>query len=206
MAKPDLVETPMQASVPYSAPVNEAWMQPSVPPIPHSASANEAWMQPSVPPIPQLAPANEPWRSQIAPPAMAPPVLAPPAMAPPAMAPPAVNPSPARENISPAAQPVPFRENIPPPARPIQRREVLVIPQMPDANTGKIYQMQVGSFSTRETAAQCTRQLEESGFTVAQEMDGAAYRVSVTGIPAAMVRSAAIRLGALGITQIWIRE
>jgi cell division septation protein DedD len=77
---------------------------------------------------------------------------------------------------------------------------------LPDVNDGKIYRLQVGSYSAAESTAKIIQDLKACGFNVVRESDGAVHRVIVTDIPSALVYFAALRLGALGITQIWVRE
>ena len=81
-----------------------------------------------------------------------------------------------------------------------------VIPGLPDPNTGKIYRLQIGSFSTQLTADRVSRLVGSLGFNVAQEWTGAMHRVLATDVPAALVSSAVQRLGLIGIEQVWVRE
>jgi cell division septation protein DedD len=81
-----------------------------------------------------------------------------------------------------------------------------IIPGLPDRSSRKIYRLQVGAYSSAESAARCYQSLRAAGFNPVQEQMGAIYRVLVTGIPAADVYSAAVRLGAMGVRQIWVRE
>jgi hypothetical protein len=81
-----------------------------------------------------------------------------------------------------------------------------VIPGLPDPNTGRIYRLQVGSFSTQQTAERVSRLVSSLGFNVAQEWTGAMHRVLATDVPAALVSSAVQRLGLIGIEQVWVRE
>ena len=81
-----------------------------------------------------------------------------------------------------------------------------VIPGLPDPNTGRIYRLQVGAFSTRQTADRIARLVGSLGFNVAQEWSGTMYRVLATDVPAVLVSSAIQRLGIIGIEQVWVRE
>jgi hypothetical protein len=85
-------------------------------------------------------------------------------------------------------------------------REALIIPGLPDGNSGKVYRLQIGAFSTESDAARFVSELANSGFNIALEPDGTVYRVFAADIPAAMVYYAALKLGGLGVTQILLRE
>jgi cell division protein FtsN len=84
--------------------------------------------------------------------------------------------------------------------------EMEIIPGYPNPNNGKIYRLQVGSFSSPEAADKLARQVKDAGFNVAQELSDYYYRVLVTDVPASAVYPATQRLGAMGIGQIWVRE
>jgi cell division septation protein DedD len=81
-----------------------------------------------------------------------------------------------------------------------------VIPGMPNPNSGKIYDLQIGSFSSPEAAAKVVKLVRDAGFNVIQKPFDYHYRVLVIGIPAASVYSVLQRLGTLGIGQVLIRE
>jgi len=83
---------------------------------------------------------------------------------------------------------------------------VQVFPGLPDPNSGKIYHLQVGAFSTAEGAAMTAQIVKNAGFYVGGDVSGGAYRVLVVNIPASVVHLAVQRLAALGIQQIWVRE
>jgi hypothetical protein len=57
-----------------------------------------------------------------------------------------------------------------------------------------------------DSAAVVMRQVEAAGFLVMQEQHSGLVRVLVTGILATNVQSAVQRLGAMGFTQIWVRD
>jgi cell division septation protein DedD len=84
--------------------------------------------------------------------------------------------------------------------------EVVVIPGLPDPLSGKVYRLQVGSYSSSESAAGIMKILETAGFVPVNEPHANLVRVLVTGIQAASVQSAIQRLGSIGFTQIWVRE
>ena len=84
--------------------------------------------------------------------------------------------------------------------------DVEVIPGLPNPRNGKIYRLQVGSFSIPENASRLMRSIQNAGFTVIQESYGSWQRVLVQDIPAADVAATARKLGTLGIKQVWVRE
>jgi hypothetical protein len=81
-----------------------------------------------------------------------------------------------------------------------------VIPGLPDPNSGRIYRLQVGAFSSQQTADRISHLVSSVGFNVIQEKSGVMYRVLATDVPALMVSSAVQRLGIIGIEQVWVRE
>jgi cell division protein FtsN len=99
------------------------------------------------------------------------------------------------QNRSPSVTPPPVRSDA-----------IQIIPGLPDRNSGKIYSLQIGAFSTQDIANRTAGLLRGAGFEVAIEFSGAIYRVMATGISASDVHSASIRLGSLGFAQIWVRE
>jgi cell division septation protein DedD len=84
--------------------------------------------------------------------------------------------------------------------------EVVIIPGLPDRNSGRIYRLQVGAWSAPDAAGRALQMLQSAGFSAVQEQNGSLYRVLAAGIPAADVYAAAQRLGAMGFRQIWVRE
>ncbi|MCL2069608.1 MAG: septal ring lytic transglycosylase RlpA family protein [Treponema sp.] len=106
--------------------------------------------------------------------------------------------------IQPPAQQPPQVHIIQPPAQ--QQTNVQVIPGLPDPDSGRTFRLQVGSFTSPDTAAIVASRVRAAGFNVIQEQSPPHYRVVATDIPAAMVESAVQRLGAIGVTQIWVRE
>jgi hypothetical protein len=84
--------------------------------------------------------------------------------------------------------------------------EMQVIPGLPNPNNGKIYRLQVGSFSSPEAAENVVRVIRDAGFKVIQELNDYHYRVLVLDVPAASVYPALQKLGTLGIGQVWVRE
>ncbi|MDR1839171.1 MAG: SPOR domain-containing protein [Treponema sp.] len=83
---------------------------------------------------------------------------------------------------------------------------VQLIPGLPDANSGKVYRLQIGAYSTPETAARAVELLLSAGFNVELELSNPVYRVVVTGINARDVQPVSVRLGSFGFNQIWVRD
>ena len=85
--------------------------------------------------------------------------------------------------------------------------DVQIMPRLPDPADGKVYRLQVGSFSSPEAAARIVEQMRAVGFNAFQEQSPPFYRVIASDVPSAMVFYAAQRLGAtLGVRQIWVRD
>ena len=131
-------------------------------------------------------------------------------------APPQVYQPQAQAYQAPPAQPAPAYQAAPSQAAPLAQRtsaqpiqqvgSVRIIPGMPDPNNGKIYRLQVGSFSVPESAARVAQQAQAAGFHVTQELFNSFYRVIVDGIPSSMLYSSVERLESIGINQVWLRE
>jgi cell division protein FtsN len=81
-----------------------------------------------------------------------------------------------------------------------------IIPGLPNPSSRRVYRLQVGAFSAPEAADRVLTYVKSNGFNVERECTGSVYRVIVTGIPAANVRAACVRLGSLGFSQVWVRE
>ena len=84
--------------------------------------------------------------------------------------------------------------------------DIQIIPGLPDRNSGKTYRLQVGSYSTREAAAEAAELVKTAGFTVQQEYIDSFYRILATNINSIDVYPSSVRLGSLGFSQIWVRE
>ena len=95
---------------------------------------------------------------------------------------------------------------LPPPVPAYRMEKMEIIPGLPDPESCKYYCLQVGAYSSRQSAAKMTEQIEALGFNVATEEVNNMFRVMAMNIPAAMVSHAARKLGFAGIKQIWIRE
>jgi hypothetical protein len=91
----------------------------------------------------------------------------------------------------------------PPPVKP---EDVQIVPDLPDQNSGKLYRLQIGAYSAKNTALRAAEYIKSAGFDVELEAAGSVYRVVIKGIAAPDVYSASIRLGSLGFGQIWVRE
>jgi hypothetical protein len=94
------------------------------------------------------------------------------------------------------------------PARlePVKPESLQIIPGLPDRFSGKSYKLQIGAYSSKDTAAATAAILKNAGFNAEVEFSGAIYRVFAFGIPSADVYSASVRLGSLGFAQIWVKE
>jgi hypothetical protein len=77
---------------------------------------------------------------------------------------------------------------------------------MPNMNTNRCYQLQVGAYFGYEAAAQAFHLLRSAGFNAAYEQIGNVYRVYAAGVPGQTLQYAVQRLGMMGFTQIWVRE
>jgi cell division septation protein DedD len=82
----------------------------------------------------------------------------------------------------------------------------MVIPGLPNPNSGRLYQLQVGAFSNLESANHAFQLVRSAGFDAVQEQTGNVYRVYAEGVPAQTVQFAAQRLGVMGFRQVWVRE
>jgi len=81
-----------------------------------------------------------------------------------------------------------------------------VMPGLPDPNSNKRYRLQVGAFNSQNAAAHTFRSLQDAGFNPVYEHSQNFYRVIIADVPAASVAGTVQRLGAIGITQVWVRE
>ena len=93
-----------------------------------------------------------------------------------------------------------------PQTMPVSIGDVEILPGLPDPRNGKIYRLQVGSFSIPESADRLAHSVQSAGFFVTQESYGSLHRVVVVGIPSADITVTARKLGMLGIRQVWVRE
>jgi cell division septation protein DedD len=89
---------------------------------------------------------------------------------------------------------------------PVKPESLQIIPGLPDRYSGKSYKLQIGAYSSQETANRTAALLRNAGFHAEVEFSGAIYRVFAAGIPSVDVYSASVRLGSLGFNQIWVKE
>jgi hypothetical protein len=89
---------------------------------------------------------------------------------------------------------------------PVRPEALQIIPGLPDRYSGKSYKLQIGAYSSKDTAVRTAAILKSSGFHAEVEYSGAIYRVFAAGILSADVYSASVRLGSLGFAQIWVKE
>jgi hypothetical protein len=83
---------------------------------------------------------------------------------------------------------------------------VEVMPGLPNPNSNRVYQLQVGAFSN-DNALRVAQQLRSLGYGASMgHIGNNIFGVSVIGIPAQHVANTIQRLGALGFRQIWVRE
>jgi len=96
--------------------------------------------------------------------------------------------------------------SFPPAAASHAAGDSMVMPGLPDPNSNKRYRLQVGAFISQNAAAHTFRSLQDAGFNPVYEHSQNFYRVIIADVPASGVASTVQRLGAIGITQIWVRE
>jgi hypothetical protein len=80
------------------------------------------------------------------------------------------------------------------------------MPRLPDPRSGRVYRVQVASFTNELYARDLVYRLRGLGFNPAYELYNGHYRVVLPGIQAADIEPVAWRLGAGGISEILIRE
>jgi antitoxin component of RelBE/YafQ-DinJ toxin-antitoxin module len=113
-----------------------------------------------------------------------------------------IQPVPVKAAIIPVSAPVSARPN---PA-PVPPEEIMIVPGLPDETNGKIYRLQVGSYSDQGASSKAAELIKSAGFDVQLEYTGRSYRVLAVSISSNYVYSAITRLGSLGFDTIWIRE
>jgi cell division septation protein DedD len=89
---------------------------------------------------------------------------------------------------------------------PVKPEALQIIPGLPDRFSGKSYKLQIGAYSSKDTANETVALLKKAGFNAEVEFSGVIYRVFAAGIPSSDVYSASVRLGSLGFAQIWVKE
>jgi hypothetical protein len=119
-------------------------------------------------------------------------------------------PTPIRPLPAPAYQPPPacdpitapvYQPSAPPPVSTVR-----VIPGYPDPNCGKLYTLQIGSYSTANAAGKAEIKMRNNGFNVSQELRSPYYRVVITGVQASTIYALVQRLGAAGVEEVIIRQ
>ncbi|MDR2305334.1 MAG: SPOR domain-containing protein [Treponema sp.] len=96
----------------------------------------------------------------------------------------------------PAVVPVP-----PPPVRP----PAAAVPRMPLAYDGRLYRIQVGSFSSVAAAVRARDRVINAGFNAYYERHEEMYRIVLIHIPSADIPRIAEKLGNAGFRELWIR-
>ncbi|MDR1655848.1 MAG: SPOR domain-containing protein [Treponema sp.] len=97
----------------------------------------------------------------------------------------------------PAIAPVP-----PPPVR----LPAVVIPRMPSAYDGKLYRVQVGSFSSIAAAVRARNLAINAGYNVYYERYKDLYRIVLIHVPSEDIPLIAKKLGNAGFRELWARE
>ena len=87
-----------------------------------------------------------------------------------------------------------------------KRNSIRVMPALPDPNSDLVYRLQVGAFSSVNSADAAFRKLQDAGFDAVREQKGTMYRVFAAGVPAKVVNYAVNRLEQMGFTEVWINE
>jgi cell division protein FtsN len=77
---------------------------------------------------------------------------------------------------------------------------------MPDPGSHGIYRVQVGSYADPQNAQVVAESLARIGLSPAYEQYGQNWRVVIPGISAQQLTTVAQQLGALGISEAWIRQ
>jgi hypothetical protein len=88
----------------------------------------------------------------------------------------------------------------------IDRGTALIRPYMPNADNGKVYRVQVGSYQNTWHAKEAFDRLTTVGFQPAYERYGDYIRVVIPSIPAQDMPAVARLLGRVGFTEALIRE
>jgi hypothetical protein len=89
---------------------------------------------------------------------------------------------------------------------PVLPQEIEIIPGLPDPNNGRIYRIQVGSFSASESALKAEQLVSSAGFSAGRELNGSLFRVLAINIAASDVNAAIQKLGTMGFRQFWVRD
>jgi rare lipoprotein A len=94
----------------------------------------------------------------------------------------------------------------PPPPKPVvAKNPARIIPRMPDPGSTTIFRVQAGSYLLPLHAREAFERLVAAGFHPYFERFENYIRVVIPGVPAAYIPWIAQRLGALDVTEAWIR-
>jgi hypothetical protein len=117
-----------------------------------------------------------------------------------------IQPAPVRPIPASTVEVKPIQISVRPNPAPVPPEEIIIVPGLPDENNGKIYRLQVGSFSDPAASDKAAELIKSAGFDVQLEYTGRSYRVLAVSISSNYVYSAIARLGSLGFDTIWVRE
>jgi hypothetical protein len=81
-----------------------------------------------------------------------------------------------------------------------------VLPALPDPLNGRVYQLQIGTFTLAKNAQDAYNRVSDTGYKPVYERNDEGYRVLIPGIHSMDVFEAARVLGSAGFTEIVIRE
>lgn len=84
--------------------------------------------------------------------------------------------------------------------------DVNVIPALPDPNSGRVYRLLVGSWSSMDRAIVVFLALRDAGFVSVQEFSNSTYNVYASNVPASDAYSVIKRLGDMGFKEIRVEE
>jgi rare lipoprotein A len=99
-----------------------------------------------------------------------------------------------------------YQQPEPAPAPVPQAGAARVLPRMPDPASSSIYRVQVGSFIYPLHAQAALERVRNLGFTAGYERFENYIRVVIPGIRAADMSALAVRLGAAGFPELYIKE
>jgi rare lipoprotein A len=110
--------------------------------------------------------------------------------------------------VPPPSPPLPSPSPPPPPPPPkpvVAKNPARIIPRMPDPGSTTIFRVQAGSYLLPLHARESFERLVAAGFHPYFERFENYIRVVIPGVPAAYIPWIAQRLGALDVTEAWIR-
>ncbi|MDR3200511.1 MAG: SPOR domain-containing protein, partial [Spirochaetales bacterium] len=112
----------------------------------------------------------------------------------------------------PAAPPAPAIQPVPRPAPPARqpvtenRPPARVVPALPSAGSGQVWQVQIGAYTVLENAQDAFERAKNAGFSPVYERYARVYRVILPSVQSADIPAVARKLGAAGFSEIWLRE